>query len=99
MKCETCKFYDPFERAREAGEEAVEGLPDAGHGRCHRYPPTLRRPLLDTEDSDDTSDSGVVRWLQPGVAGDDWCGEWVVLPNVRAKLPAEAALPCGAKEN
>jgi hypothetical protein len=78
MKCETCRFWDQFEAPLEPGEEPSELVPDEGYGECKRFPPLLRRPLLDGEDAGESSRQGrpLVYWAQPFTTAVNWCGEW-----------------------
>jgi len=64
--CETCRFWEPKDRARLALD-----------GECRRAPPTaffgMKRWLKSSDDHDSRE---FVESHFPQTYSDDWCGEW-----------------------
>ena len=66
-KCVDCIFFDEY-------DEACESQP--AWGTCNRYPPVLFNKQAQNTLSSDLADEMAMMWKQPGVVGDDWCGEF-----------------------
>lgn len=70
-KCETCAFWEYFDRAEEDESE----YEDAGLGTCKRRPPVFIGVQPDTRPYSPCN------WTQPITTSMDGCGDWVPLPD------------------